>query len=434
MSEEIVLNEGQRKAEEGFFSFLFSTKTEMAITGPGGTGKTFLLSRMIDNILPKYKEMVEIMGGTYKYDEVVFTATTNKAAEVMAVATNRSTQTIYSFLNLTVFNDYETGKTSIRRNPKKWEVHYNKIIVIDEASMANYELLKELRDATANCKIIFIGDDCQLTPVMSSDCPAFNQDIPIYELTEPMRNAEFPDLQKLCDHARNNVKTGELLNITTVPGVIDWLSDEEMQRELDTLFIDPALPQRIVCYTNRRVGQYNEYIRGVRELDQLYTEGEVLVNNAMCRLPTGQMLSVEQEVTIVKRLDGREQTLPDGTTLDVIDCIISMGYNGTATVMLPADPKHHQDLLKYYKKQKMWGMYYHLQETYPDLRPKDASTSHKAQGSSYDTTYIDLTNLSTITNADAFARSFYVAVSRSRKRVVFYGQLAPRFGQIVRKE
>ena len=71
-----------------------------------------------------------------------------------------------------------------------------------------------------------------------------------------------------------------------------------------------------------------------------------------------------------------------------------------------------------------------LKEEFPDLRPREACTVHKSQGSSFDTVYIDADDLSTCTNIATAARLLYVAVSRSRNRVVFYGKLHKKLGGI----
>lgn len=76
-------------------------------------------------------------------------------------------------------------------------------------------------------------------------------------------------------------------------------------------------------------------------------------------------------------------------------------------------------------------MYYSLKEQFPDLRPRDAATIHKAQGSTYNQVFIDLSDLSTCRNPDMAARLLYVAFSRAKERVVLYGKLAPKYGGLI---
>ena len=60
---------------------------------------------------------------------------------------------------------------------------------------------------------------------------------------------------------------------------------------------------------------------------------------------------------------------------------------------------------------------------YPDLRYTYASTINKAQGSTYDTVYIDLNDLAKCNDRDLQLRLLYVAVSRARHKVVFTGDI-----------
>ena len=112
------------------------------------------------------------------------TATTNKAAEVLEFATGRTTQTIHSFLNLTLYEDYESGKTKLNKNPRTWVVHEQKIIFIDECSMIDSQLFNIIGEGTHQCKIVYVGDRNQLAPVTEKLSPVYQQGYQMFELTE----------------------------------------------------------------------------------------------------------------------------------------------------------------------------------------------------------------------------------------------------------
>jgi hypothetical protein len=97
-------------------------------------------------------------------------------------------------------------------------------------------------------------------------------------------------------------------------------------------------------------------------------------------------------------------------------------------VPVPCDRAHFGALVEYYRKAKQWGKYYELRNNYPDLRQFDAATVHKSQGSTYDTVFIDLANISSCHQPNAVARMLYVAFSRPRSRIFLYGNLAPKYG------
>lgn len=425
-----TLNAGQLAAAEAFFEFLFTNEKELIISGAGGVGKTFLMSHLIDTILPNYQNTCKMLGMPIQYNDVVMTATTNKAAEVLAVATQRPTQTIHSFLGLRVRDNYSTGESTIAKT-KKWKIHHDLIIFLDEASMTDRKLLEITRESTANCKLIYVGDHCQLTPVKEIVSPVFKQRLSMHVLTEPMRNSGQPALMKLCNQFRNTVETGQFSPITLVPGVIDLLDLSELQAEIDKAFIDADTDAKILAYTNNRVNDYNDYIRELRGLTATYTVGEHLVNNSAVDMGRDRkMLSVEERVTITKLSDDTDFIeIEPGIKLEVRYASLANDFLATYTdVPLPENKEHYQALIKHYQKTKNWIPYFKLKNEFPDLRPCDACTVHKSQGSTYDTVFIDLDNIGSCHNPDQVARMLYVAISRAKNRIFLFGKLPSKYG------
>ena len=272
----LSLNEGQQAAADGFFQFLFDKGNELIISGPGGVGKTFLMGFLIDEIMPRYQQTCRMMGITSEYNDVIMTATTNKAADVLAQATGRPAQTIHSFLNLKVTDDYTTGKSKLTKT-RNWKIHENMIIFVDEASMIDYPLLEMIREGTHKCKIVFVGDHCQLAPVMEPISPIYRSNLPFYELTQPMRNSNQPALMEVCQQLRNTVETGKFHPIMIRPGVIDHLNGDQMEQEVFDYFAESS-NSRILAYTNQQVVAYNDHIREIRQLVSSYTLGERLIS------------------------------------------------------------------------------------------------------------------------------------------------------------
>lgn len=423
----LSLNEGQQAAADGFFQFLFDKGNELIISGPGGVGKTFLMGFLIDEIMPRYQQTCRMMGIASEYNDVIMTATTNKAADVLAQATGRPAQTIHSFLNLKVTDDYATGKSKLTKT-RNWKIHNNMIIFVDEASMIDYPLLEMIREGTHKCKIVFVGDHCQLAPVMETISPIYRSNLPFYELTQPMRNSDQPALMEICQQLRNTVETGKFHPIMIRPGVIDHLNSDQMEQEVFDHFAEPS-NSRILAYTNQQVVAYNNHIREIRQLVSSYTLGEQLINNNAIQFKS-DMLSVEEEVQIVRLSDFTEMVeIGVGVDLEVRRADLRNKFGSVYTdVPLPEDKNHFNALIKFYQKDKNWNRYFHLKNTYPDLRPRDAATVHKAQGSTYDTVFVDLSNLSTCHNPVMVARLLYVAFTRARTRVVLYGELAAKYG------
>jgi len=435
--DQITLNQEQQAAADGFFKFLFSPEKELIISGPAGVGKTFVMGHLIDRVLPEYFKACKLMGIPTEYDSVVMTATTNKAAEVLSKATQRPTDTIHSFMNLRVTDDHNTGRSKLTRT-QNWMVHSRKIIFIDEASMNDSALDFLIQEGTHGCKIVYVGDHCQLAPVMEQISPIYTRPMPFFELTQPMRNAGEPALVALCDQLRRTVETGIFEPIQIVPGVIDWVDNAEMEKLLEHHFAQQTQEARILAYTNARVNQYNEHIRAIRSLPSEYQTGELLINNTAIKLSSRQSLSVEEDIEILdtdKSISYLHiQDHPQGKIeLAVRYATIKPRWTGEiAGIPLPVDREHLAGLIKYYSKAKNWNRYFYLKNTIPDFRPRDAATIHKAQGSTYDVVFLDVGNLSTCHLPDLVARLLYVGLSRARHRVILYGNLAEKYGGLRR--
>lgn len=428
----VRLNDGQQEAADAFFAFLLRPDPEFIISGPGGTGKTFLMSYLIDNILPKYFQTCQLMGIEPEYEEVVMTATTNKAAEVLAVATQRPADTVHKFLGLKVKDDFRTGM-SVLTQTTAWTVHEKKILFIDESSMIDSQLLHFIKEGMHKSKIIYVGDHSQLAPVMEPISPVYRTEKPFYQLLEPMRNNNQPALMEVCAQLRETVQTGIFKPIQIVPGVIDHINDAELQIGMETLFQTQTLDSRILAYTNARVMQYNDHIRQMRQLPNEFIEGEFLVNNSAIQLKE-RMMTVEEELTVVSRgKDIIDVPIQGDVSLKVRSYDLESRIGEILpNILIPVDRGHFDELLRYYKRIKNWPKYYYLKNTYPDLRPRDAATVHKSQGSTYENVFIDLGNISTCHQPNAVARMLYVAFTRPRSRIFLYGELAQKYGGLAR--
>jgi AAA domain/UvrD-like helicase C-terminal domain len=423
-----TLNEGQKEAAEAFLKFLFDREQKgFILSGPAGTGKTYLMGHIIDDVIPRYHEMCKALGMTADYTEVAMTAMTNKAAEVLSQSIRQPVGTIQSFLNLVVMNDYTTGRSTIKKTGR-WVIHSHKIIFIDEASMMDTPLFATLLEGTYNCKLVFVGDRHQLSPVMEKISPIYAQGYPVHELLEPVRNAGQPALMALCSQLRTTVETSVFHPIQIVPGVIDHLDDTEMEQALYRYFGSQTMDSRIIAYTNHRVNQFNDAIRDLRNLPSYFQRGEILVNGAPAK-SGNKTLAADITVTIHQITQPEEVEFKPGIKLWVQTANIRTNAGVYySNVRVPCDKDHYGKLLKYFKSKRDFPSMYDLRDNFFDLRPNDASTIHKAQGSTFENIFVDLSNISTCNMADQVARMLYVAVSRPKSRLFLYGELASKYG------
>lgn len=427
------LNEGQQKAAEQIFAFLVGPDKEMNLSGPGGSGKTHLMGHIIDKVIPEVQKIAELVQSPVQLHNVQMCATTNKAAEVLGKSVKRPTDTVHSAFGLTVKTDFQTGKTSTVRS-KKWAMKHNTVFFIDEAYGMDSQLRNIILDSTQNCKIINVGDHCQLGPIFENISPIHTAGLPTAYLTEQMRNRNQPALKAICDQLRRTVETGVFEPIKRVPGVIDFMDENEFSNEICHLLGSPTEDNlhKIIAYDNNRVLQYTEHLRFVRGLGDQIEVGEKLVNNTMYQ-DDGKMMSVEEEVEVLSIRDRIDtESVTHDATFTTRRADLKTQWGGViADVPIPTDVAHFQALKAWYKRNKNWYAFYAMQERFPDLRMREASTVHKAQGSTHDTILIDLGNLSACPNPLVAARLLYVAFSRARNRVICFGDLAQKYGGLI---
>ena len=427
------LNDDQRKACSEICLWLTSSRKYHALVGPGGTGKTYLVQTALKTAIKEAKVVNQMMGKESPTYQIMYAATTNKAAEVLTDAVGQTARTIHSILALKPIKNYKTGKVDIKATPSS-AVLSNTLLCIDEISMADSVLMKFIEKLTDDtCKILIMGDPAQLAPVGEDKSPAFSIPKKTSFLNQPMRNAEQPALMEMCNNLREAVLTGSpFKSFPHVPGVVDHVLDPIEARQLvSDVFLSPDLAPnaRIVAYTNARVNQFNAFIRAQRNLPGALVKGEFAISNSALEVSRSSMLQVEEEVQIshVKPEFLKEVISIDGKNTDTLTyykCSIKTRDAVEFTVKLPVDRDHFTSLLKRTARAKNWESHFHLKNDFADLRPRDACTVHKSQGSTYDTVFIDLTDIASVRHdREQLARLLYVAVSRARSRVIFIGAL-----------
>lgn len=420
------LNDEQRAAFTDVLAFINDpTRKYHRVSGGAGTGKSFFISKVADDILLH-------KGPNSRLVDVAVTATTNKAAAVLADAMPHrrgEIGTIYSFMNLRVSSNYNDGTQKIVPT-RNWVVHDCVMIIVDEASMTNKDLMKYIeKGTTSDCKILFVGDKNQLAPVKEELSPVYSQPLSESLLLKPVRNAEQPALMELCEQAVETVLTGKFFKIKEVPGVIDFLDGPTLKGVLEREYRTEDPKKRVLCYTNRKVIEYNEFIRELRGFTSPYNVGEIMTNNSSAELVDKTRLYTDQMVEIMSVSQPYIDTnIIAKTEIEMVDLVVR-DVNTWAEYEITCfwDPDDRHEVLKYYSSHKRWDRYFRIRDNYPDLRSVASSTTHKAQGSTYDSVIVDLADIGKSTNREQTARMQYVALSRPRNRIYIRGELPERY-------
>ena len=413
------LTSDQTKALTEFNLFMLDpTEKIMVLRGYSGTGKTALISFILKNIDEQLNAYSSMLGLKHTKANVLLTATTNKAAKVLGEFTQQMPKTIHSLIGLRVVNDYNTGKQSLKKT-RDYQVHRDSILIVDEASFVDEGLLEYIEKATLNCKVLFVGDPCQLTPTKASTCPVFNL---------PVRNAELRETVRTKDKNSDITSTAFLYRDTVLSKafpVADFNgtqiihADRTVMRQcIKDEFVNKSNADvKILAWTNGQVHKYNDYIRKLQGLSSQFSVGEKVVTNkpmlgSISRVVTDSILTI----TGIDPEEDRSGVLGKPVTL-----------NDSFRTFLPNDQLKVNQLLKHLAKHKNWKDYFHIKDTWADLRSLHACTVHKSQGSTYETVFIDLDDISRCNIWSDVARMLYVGISRASEKVIVYGSLPAKY-------
>lgn len=209
------------------------------LTGPGGTGKSYVLKGILQTLKSRFK----------KY---ALTAMTGCAALLLC----ERASTLHRWAGIGLGKE-PVGKllTQIRKSPKtirKWLT--TDVLIVDEVSMMLPELFekldhiaKVLRDSTkpmGGIQLIFVGDFFQLPPVQKEEDQHHEDDEPqdkqhfVFEsplwkkaafhtvhLTQIMRQTD-PTFHKILEQARYGTLSEESLQVLKARKTDEWKSQE----------------------------------------------------------------------------------------------------------------------------------------------------------------------------------------------------------------
>lgn len=384
-----MLNQDQMHAADMLREFLAGDRQEFCLTGQAGTGKTYML--------------YSILG-----ESATYCATTNKAASVLRGLTGHA-QTIHSLLHLTVQNDFGTGKTSLVQDPKATPIR-NQIIVVDEASMVDKQLYSIAKAMCAESKIIWVGDDAQLPPVSSGSFSVFKLNLPTASLNQVMRSLETPALTELSTALRAAVFNGNNISISARPPSIIRLDGPQAHTEVTRLVQDDQWRSCILLsYTNERTARAVKVIRSAAKKPASLIPGDsVIVNSAFRYSPspgTWEWIPTDSIVEI-------QQISPLPHTPHLI-----IAHTDVGEFITYKDNSKLQAAIAKASADKDWPQYFRLRESFIDLRHAEALTIHKAQGSTFDTVFVDMPSLYSCRNPNERRRLLYVACSRARHKL-----------------
>ena len=462
----------QLKAYNELMKFIdspFDSKDyKRALIGAAGTGKTFLVRALLLN-------------STLSYSLIGLSAPTHKACRVLGESIHISgikVNTIQSDLGLRLNFDIDKfDPNNPPFDPKgKIKIGNYKLYIVDEASMINSRLCMFLEKTCVSnkCKIIFIGDNSQLAPVGEKYSSAF-RNIKSYSLKQIVRQGEDNPVSYLLDLLRYDInhKTYKFLNYiqrfkeqfnadytkgyqvcdanTFNQTVYNNFNDEELTRNVDYA--------KVISYTNLNVSSWNKFIRNsiIADSDKsILTKNDLIISYVTIVNEFNDCVIKNSEEYIINDIQNFTDSRYDKNGLkgflvkfqaihggDITTPLFVIDHTDSYTVqryvqinnsMIEAAKTARANI-----RNEKWKSYFAFKEycllmvniISPDgkliasgsLDYGFALTSHKSQGSTFDTTLVDVNDIvfdkysQPYTDAEEVNRRLYVACSRCKNKL-----------------
>lgn len=386
MEESLTLE--QEDAYNLFKEYVDSPEKTFLLTGCAGSGKSFLTRIMIDYVYNRGSSMC-ILAPTHKALNVI----QNYLDDSKLIGCS----TVAKFLfKKQVFND-SNGEMTFIRDSHLFMKHKFDYIFIDEASMIDsddFECFMRLHLS----KIVFIGDSYQLPPVGEANSIVFENVNYVAKLTTTVRTNN-SGLQNVYDQFRNYVDDNEL-ELENNDHVNVYETKGEFFNCIKSNFTNDGTC-KVIAYRNIVVNMYNTYVRKIlfdEGAGELYLPGEQLIFNKTYN----DEYTNNTEVTVqsVSRIQKPhpytgicyivyELKLTDGGVLYKISEESKTQYNNYFNNMLNSIKTS-----KSKNKSNRWATYYkHRYAFDPPITYGYAITAYKAQGSTIQTTFVDLDDI-----------------------------------------
>lgn len=439
----------QQSAIEQISNFLFypSSESIFLLKGYAGTGKSSLTGALV-------KTMTQLEQKT------VLLAPTGRAAKVFAGYAQHPALTIHK----KIYRQKRFSSELVDFVPMD-NLHKDTLFIVDEASMISNEGIDSFMFGSGrvlddliqyvysgeNCRLLLIGDEAQLPPVMQEYSPAlqkeilqgFGLEVFTTTLTQIVRQAGDSGILVNATYLRNaltenNVEHFPKLRLDSFPD-IKKITGEELIDEISSCYDRDGIEETmIISRSNKRSNIYNNGIRN----RILYREEE---------LSAGDMLMVTRNNYFWTEDIQEIDFLANGELLEVLRVRKTQELYGCRfSDVLVRHPDYETELeIKILldtlqsettglSQEKNAGLFYNILEDYADISTKAgrmkkmkadpfynavqvkygyAITCHKAQGGEWKNIFLDIGYITEEHMGSNFYRWLYTAITRATNKL-----------------
>ncbi len=443
----------QEKVYKDIFKFLENDKGFLLLEGKAGTGKTKLVSFLVQDMLEQ------------NYTDIAMIAPTGQAVKVLKDSADYDTSditfsTIHSLFKLRPKKDRE--ELYFIKNAGACPADDIKIFFVDEVSQLEDNLFYYLLDeAKAGKKVILVGDGSQTPPVNYHYSIPFTEDgildydIQVAKLKKPIRQKEGNPILDLGAFINTRIKRPILLNdrednLNSLGEGIEYLNyvnDNDYDKIYDLIdehIICDTYKRdhhnfKILAWTNKEVDFWNKQVRSI------------LYGNYVAKLVIGEVVLAKSPV-IERNGDQDEIIFSTNTELIIEDFEIKdydieerrLKFYETVVSFIDGtgEKKHHtiniihetsqkvydkilKNLAEYAKACKgdgissvaAWSNFWMFKEMFAEVSYNYAITVHKAQGSTYKTVVVFESDIMKNRKVSERNRLMYTAITRASNNI-----------------
>lgn len=443
-----------------------------ALVGAAGTGKTYLVKALIKNC-------------GLSYSTIGLAAPTHKACRVLAESIqipNIKVNTLQSDLGLRL--NFDVEKFDIENPPfdpkGKIKISNYQLYIVDESSMINRGLCMFLEKTckTNKCKLIFIGDNSQLAPVNEKYSSAF-KGIRMSKLTQVVRQGDDNPVSYLLNLLRYDVEHRTFTFLEHISRVRSKFNEDntkgycvcnplDFERLVGINFNNEELTRnidyaKVIAYTNNTVSAWNKFIRNAIIADaekSVITKNDLIISYVTIVNQFNDCIIKNSEEYILK--DVVNYTHPKYNLKGFMVRFTAIHGGSNTTPLFIIDHKDKFTIQMYVKlsremiqaakcanarvRAQRWRDYFSFKESCllltniinptsgkiefsRDLDYGFSLTSHKSQGSTFDTSFVDVNDIvydkygNPYNDAEEINRRLYVSCSRCKNKLYLkYGK------------
>ena len=449
----VEFNVNQKSAITNINDFIYSSGQNICVLkGFAGTGKTYIVSRVVKNLWKIKKP-------------VILLAPTGRSAKVLSSYCNKQAHTVHKEIFYVKNNPAGNMDFSLKINK-----HKNTIFIVDEASMIptvkknetglfSDSLLDNIVKYVYSgykCSLLIIGDLAQLPPIFSENSLSLddnflneNYGLKVFssELTQVVRQRENSGILSLATYLRNLLEIDFVeklkINLSSYNDITLIEDGDQLINSLQDSYDKFGLQETaVIVRSNKRSNIYNKNIRErILCNESVISVGDLLMvvknnyhwlnNNLVGFIANGDIIKIE-EIHSLNELYGFRfaevrVTMIDYPNLNAFETVLildsieinspSLDYNVMNKLYREVSKDYIEIKTKYkrhlaIKKNKFFNA----------LQVKFAYcfTCHKSQGGQWQSIFVEMPFLPSGYNKD-FIRWFYTAVTRAKNKLHLIG-------------